>query len=835
MIKLGRNDPCPCGSGRKYKHCCLTEDRAAFELRERLVAFAWRPDWQDEATSALELFWGTGGPTGLEELEEGELIRFMDWFVHDYRSRDGRTLMGVFAQEEGLTLTAAQRGLLADWQRSLPGAYEVIEVRPGQGLRLKDILEGRIYEVRDISSSREVRKWDLLVTRIIRVGRTYQLSGSGWRLLPSQREALHGFLHEALLLYTLTNPDWEYDEFLRATSAELNQYVMGFRQAPLPRFVTVEGDPILFCTANYEVRDYRAALAALAAMPELESGVEEGEYSWVERGESLEILRAHGPAFEYQRPIAAKKGGYRTLGRLVITPQELTLECTSNRRLRAGKALLAKHLGATLTHRADVTKEFSELLREERLQGLPEPQPFEPLEAEAEQLMEPIFQEYYRDWLDEPIPALAGRTPRQALKSLDGRFKVIRLLKQIENLEARRGPRPWGALDFGEIKSALGLTDDDLVRVDDEARGIWLRLMLIRELAEEGEADAALALHRAFWEAYPVADLDELDFDEFWEGSVLLVNATTALTQALADRGRYDEGVALLEEMIALDEVRLSDYQCQIGEMLIEKGEIERGTALLERLGTAEPDFALPWKVLGNAYRDSWGRHEEAIVYFRRALAASAEREGKAEIYRELFYTYLAMDRLAEAQEASEQMIRVFGTRRKYHADLVEMYIAAQDPVQARKHLPAIPDADWRAYYRGLLAWMEGKEKEARRAWRRLLPEPKMATSVLWERWADIHLRLGEPEVVIARLPDCLRERHGPWPTGYLLMGIGHALKGDLAAAEASLRQGKEVLASQVGRGSRPYHLQVAQALYRDLPLAPEVRTALEPYLGQHP
>ncbi|MCE2482866.1 MAG: SEC-C domain-containing protein [Alphaproteobacteria bacterium] len=21
--KIGRNDPCPCGSGRKYKHCCL--------------------------------------------------------------------------------------------------------------------------------------------------------------------------------------------------------------------------------------------------------------------------------------------------------------------------------------------------------------------------------------------------------------------------------------------------------------------------------------------------------------------------------------------------------------------------------------------------------------------------------------------------------------------------------------------------------------------------------------------------------------------------------------------------------------------------------------------
>jgi tetratricopeptide (TPR) repeat protein len=27
--KTGRNDPCLCGSGKKYKHCCLEKDRAA--------------------------------------------------------------------------------------------------------------------------------------------------------------------------------------------------------------------------------------------------------------------------------------------------------------------------------------------------------------------------------------------------------------------------------------------------------------------------------------------------------------------------------------------------------------------------------------------------------------------------------------------------------------------------------------------------------------------------------------------------------------------------------------------------------------------------------------
>jgi preprotein translocase subunit SecA len=25
--KIGRNEPCPCGSGKKYKHCCLSSGK----------------------------------------------------------------------------------------------------------------------------------------------------------------------------------------------------------------------------------------------------------------------------------------------------------------------------------------------------------------------------------------------------------------------------------------------------------------------------------------------------------------------------------------------------------------------------------------------------------------------------------------------------------------------------------------------------------------------------------------------------------------------------------------------------------------------------------------
>jgi hypothetical protein len=33
MGKIGRNDRCPCGSGRKYKHCCAGRDEAARQAK----------------------------------------------------------------------------------------------------------------------------------------------------------------------------------------------------------------------------------------------------------------------------------------------------------------------------------------------------------------------------------------------------------------------------------------------------------------------------------------------------------------------------------------------------------------------------------------------------------------------------------------------------------------------------------------------------------------------------------------------------------------------------------------------------------------------------------
>ena len=42
MIRVGRNDPCPCGSGKKYKKCCLDKDERKKGLKQRVMKISRR-------------------------------------------------------------------------------------------------------------------------------------------------------------------------------------------------------------------------------------------------------------------------------------------------------------------------------------------------------------------------------------------------------------------------------------------------------------------------------------------------------------------------------------------------------------------------------------------------------------------------------------------------------------------------------------------------------------------------------------------------------------------------------------------------------------------------
>ncbi len=74
---------------------------------------------------------------------------------------------------------------------------------------------------------------------------------------------------------------------------------------------------------------------------------------------------------------------------------------------------------------------------------------------EAEALVRAAKERHYADWVDFPIPALGGLTPREAIRSRRGREAVDVMQKQMESLEARLPESQ--RFDVGKLRAALAL------------------------------------------------------------------------------------------------------------------------------------------------------------------------------------------------------------------------------------------------------------------------------------------------------------------------------------------------------------------------------------------
>jgi tetratricopeptide (TPR) repeat protein len=102
MAKIGRNDLCPCGSGKKYKKCCLASDEAAARAarpvqqaaaparRASLASYVQEHDQLDELTEASNAVVDMvqiGNLDAAEQAAHDLLVRFPD--VHDGYDRLG--------------------------------------------------------------------------------------------------------------------------------------------------------------------------------------------------------------------------------------------------------------------------------------------------------------------------------------------------------------------------------------------------------------------------------------------------------------------------------------------------------------------------------------------------------------------------------------------------------------------------------------------------------------------------------------------------------------------------------------------------------------------------
>jgi hypothetical protein len=182
MSTVGRNDPCPCGSGKKYKKCCLakagpslgawTASERASAL-ERLMGFALRAEFDADRAAAELTFWGKR----LEKLTEAETreamafeqsrFGFHECFAFDCRLRGGGTLVERFLERHAGDLRSGELRYLERMRLSHLRPYEVQAVRPDEGLDLLDLWANKRVRVRERLATRQLVQWDVLAARVI--------------------------------------------------------------------------------------------------------------------------------------------------------------------------------------------------------------------------------------------------------------------------------------------------------------------------------------------------------------------------------------------------------------------------------------------------------------------------------------------------------------------------------------------------------------------------------------------------------------------------------------------------------------------------------------------
>lgn len=335
---------------------------------------------------------------------------------------EGRSAVDLLLQDAaGLPIDELREltAIAAGWF----SAFEILHIRVDEGMELRDVFGGRKLWVSECSATRQVELGDVLV---------------GWVMVAGERVTLEGGLCHVpahlsdAFISGLRATKKELERKHRSMSATKRQGLLAQRAVPLleevfaaappPMLLNHDGDEIVFSTARYDVVDVPAAKRALAAC--FEQGTD-GSYHHAEGGVSVAMLELKGRA--------------------------LRVDCNSKQRLARMKAKLDEVLGSAAKHRAD----HYEAPRTGK-DGPPRAAaPAIELPPEAQAQVRAVMVQHMRAWLDEPVPLLGGKTPRQAARSERGRETVTHmLLRQQQIYES--GPLP--PIDLSEIWAELGLT-----------------------------------------------------------------------------------------------------------------------------------------------------------------------------------------------------------------------------------------------------------------------------------------------------------------------------------------------------------------------------------------
>lgn len=402
-------------------------------VTNRFINFWNQSDHLRKNRPSRQFFGDTDWDYYLAEYEKlMALPGYVTWAALCYRPRkkDPTYMEKLLAGD----LPSALRVLLEAMNQSYPSLYQIERTDPKAGtLVVKDLLLGGTVMVHDYGFSETSRAGWIVPFRITPAGSFHFIDIAG--PVFGAMEAVDILME----LRALKLPVKPTAEWLRE-----NAYVFGrlwsyFDETQEfgeqgPDLVNTDGDELEFITAQFGYSDPQTVRRALKRHPAIDYDEMDDAFIW--------FKEAGGP------------GGNTVLGRIFFEDGFIKAEVNSQKRFTTLRGLL-EDIG--LIYRSHEGRSAEDMLDEKKMsQAEPEGDlPEEDLPEDVKAAVREQFDAFYMDWLDQPVPALDNKTPRQAAKTAKGAQKVKLLIETI--------PHPFGNMGAEapkkEMLKALGLED----------------------------------------------------------------------------------------------------------------------------------------------------------------------------------------------------------------------------------------------------------------------------------------------------------------------------------------------------------------------------------------
>ena len=512
-MKVGRNQPCPCGSGKKYKKCCLNKENVSSDLlyrrlgeahdrlAHRLMQHGLKVFGENALAYALDEFmgWPDEGLSD-ENLADHEPL-FYPWFIFNWeyaaepdlpqlKGPADMTIAELYATDKKNRLDPLEARIIEATVRQPYSFYEIQEVRPGEGYRLKDIFCGTVSKVMERKGSENARRGQILFGRVVQIDTVAMLIGCGTVLIPPKIKPELIRLRQQLAEFDdPINFDTLYDYDLELRELYFNIYSALMEP---PELRNTDGDPLRFHTIHYEID---APWLAFEKLKDLSATTSEAELmASADLDESGRVIRAEIPWSRKGQNIRPALEN-TILGRLIIEDRRLKIEVNSARRAENIRREIKTRLGRYARY---ITKEVQspdamlEAFRDRKDEtAAPDPKQNELMQIpEVREQIAKAMLAHWENWVDMKIPALGQLTPRQAVKTPDGRESVEALLLDAEMhyaaADEHEPMREAGVAAIAGVRTRLGL--DKLESTRAAGAGAGSKPDRVAEIAHKIEA-----------------------------------------------------------------------------------------------------------------------------------------------------------------------------------------------------------------------------------------------------------------------------------------------------------------------------------------------------------